>query len=160
MSVLNTLVGNLLVWLVASLSLACKSCMSPGRLSVHLGVSVRWRVVLPEVRILSLDSYVGVNQKEWGHVLKMHFHKRHMGILEIDNWAGTLRRQGLNPDMSVPVVETQRATADLLEESRVEGLKVTLGRHIEALRGQNLNVLKRTSKRAAELEDDDTDVGI
>jgi hypothetical protein len=52
-SVLNTLVGNLLVWLVASLSLACKSCMSPGRLSVHLGVSVRWRVVLPEVRILS-----------------------------------------------------------------------------------------------------------
>jgi hypothetical protein len=50
---LNTLVGNLLVWLVASLSLASKSCMSPGRLSVHLGVSVHWRVVLPEVRILS-----------------------------------------------------------------------------------------------------------
>jgi hypothetical protein len=90
----------------------------------------------------------------------MRFHKRHMGILEIDNWAGRLRRQGLNPDMSVPVVETRRATADLLEESRVEGLKVTLGRHIEALRGQNVNVLKRTSKRAAELEDDDTDEGI
>jgi hypothetical protein len=50
------LVGDLLVWLVAALSLACRSCMSPGRLPVHLSVSVRWRVVLPEVRILSTGA--------------------------------------------------------------------------------------------------------
>jgi hypothetical protein len=39
--------------LVARLSLSYKSCMSPGWL-VRLSTRVRWRVVLPEVRILSV----------------------------------------------------------------------------------------------------------
>jgi hypothetical protein len=61
-SVLNTLVGNLLVWLVASLSLACKSCMSPGRLSVHLALagcaSGGEDVITPLCQTRAFSSYV------------------------------------------------------------------------------------------------------
>jgi hypothetical protein len=75
----------------------------------------------------------------------MRFHKRHMGILEIDNWGGRLRRHRLDRDTLV--VETWRPTADHLEEWRV--MNVTLGWHIQALWGLNVNALKGTSKRAA-----------
>jgi hypothetical protein len=112
-----------------------------------------WPALVGEWYSRDLESFVGVDTKEWGHTMKMRFHKRHMGILEIDNWARKLR---LDPGTTV----VRRQVAEHLEESRVEGLKLTLGQHIQVLRADNIEVLKRTSKRAAELEDDDTDSGI
>jgi hypothetical protein len=63
-----------------------------------------WRALVGKWHLRDLDSYVGVNQKEWGQVMQMRFHKRQMGILKTDNLAGRLRRHRLAPDM--PVVET------------------------------------------------------
>jgi hypothetical protein len=84
--------------------------------------------------------------------MEMRFYKRHTGLTEVDNWAGRLR---FDPNSSL--VDRQNQVADHLKESRVEGLKLMLAQHIKVLRAGNTNVLKRTSKRAAELEDDDTD---
>ena len=58
------------------------------------------------------------------------------------------------------LVDTRQQLAALLEESRVEGLHLTLNQHILVLCADNMDVPKRTSKRAAEFEDNDIDEGI
>jgi hypothetical protein len=50
-----------------------------------------WPALVGEWHLRDLDSYVGVNSKEWGHTMNMRFYKRHTGIIEVDNWAGRLR---------------------------------------------------------------------
>lgn len=113
-----------------------------------------WPALVGEWHLRDLDSYVRVNTKEWGHTMRMRFQKRHSGIMEVDNWARRLR---FDPNSSL--VDRRNQVAEHLEESRVEGLKLTLAQHIKVLRAGNTDVLKRTSKRAAELADDDTDDG-
>jgi hypothetical protein len=111
-----------------------------------------WPALVGEWHLRDLGSYVGINSKEWGHTMKMRFYKRHTGLTEVDNWAGWLR---FDPNSSL--VDRRNQVAHPLEESRVEGLKLTLAQHIQILRAGNTDVLKRTSKRAAESGDDDTD---
>ena len=114
-----------------------------------------WPELVGEWHGRELDTFVGVDTAEWGHSMKMRFNKRQSGVAEVDNWARRLR---LVPNE--PLVDTRKRVAAVLEESRVEGLQLTLNQHISVLRANNLDVLKRTSRRAAELEDDDTDEGI
>jgi hypothetical protein len=116
-----------------------------------------WPKLVSEWHARDLDSFVGVDTKEWGHTLVMRFNKRHNGLVEIDAQARQLFR---GPLAELESVECRLKVADNLEESRTERWKIPLTKHIAMLRKENPNVKSRNSKRAAELEDDDSEDGI
>jgi hypothetical protein len=81
--------------------------------------------------------------------------KRHNGIVKTSRWATCFQIY-----LAAAIVDLRRQVPDLLEESRVNGLKVTLAQHIMIPWKGNIDVQSRTSKRAPELEDDKRDGGV